>query len=141
MSVPSYDAVEAGQHLRDVTLPITRADLVRYAGASGDFNPIHWSERTALAVGLPDVIAHGMLTMAKAANLLTDWVGDPARILEYGTRFGQPVEVPDSDDPSELVVTAKIGKKLEDKKVRIDIDARAGDQKVLSMARAIVKLD
>lgn len=141
MSAPSYDAVEVGLELPHQTLQLTRADLVRYAGASGDFNVIHWNERVAREVGLPDVIAHGMLTMAKGANLVTAWVGDPARVVEYGTRFGQPVVVPDTDDGATLVLSAKVGKKLEDNLVRIDVDVRCGGEKVLSMARAVVRLD
>lgn len=141
MSVPSYDEIEAGHELPPVTLRLTRSDLVRYAGASGDFNIIHWNERVAREVGLPDVIAHGMLTMAKGANLVTEWAGDPGRVIEYGTRFGQPVVVPDTEDGAELVITAKVGKKLEDKQVRIDLDVRCGEDKVLSMARAVVRLD
>lgn len=141
MSAPSYDEIEAGYELPSVRVRLTRADLVRYAGASGDFNIIHWNERVAREVGLPDVIAHGMLTMAKGANLVTEWAGDPARIVEYGVRFGQPVPVPDTDDGATLVITAKVGKKLDGKQVRVDLDARCGEDKVLSMARAVVQLD
>lgn len=141
MSVPSYDEIEAGFALPTVTLRITRADLVRYAGASGDFNIIHWNDRVAGQVGLSGVIAHGMLTMAKGANLVTEWVGDPGRVVEYGTRFGQPVVVPDTDGGAQLTISAKVGKKLDDNLVRIDVDVRCGDDKVLSMARAVVRLD
>lgn len=141
MSTPSYNEIEAGHELPTVTVHLTRADLVRYAGASGDFNIIHWNERVAVEVGLPNVIAHGMLTMAKAANLVTEWVGDPGRVVEYGTRFGQPVVVPDTDDGATLVISAKVGKKLDDNLVRVDVDVRCGGEKVLSMARAVVRLD
>lgn len=141
MSIPTYDEIEAGYALPTMTVPLTRADLVRYAGASGDFNIIHWNERVAREVGLPDVIAHGMLTMARGANVVTEWIGDPGRVLEYGTRFGQPVVVPDTEDGASLVISAKVGKKLDDKRVRIDIDVRCGGEKVLSTARAVVRLD
>jgi acyl dehydratase len=141
MSAPAYDEIETGYALPSVTVTLNRADLVRYAGASGDFNIIHWNERVAREVGLPDVIAHGMLTMAMGANLLTEWVGDPGRVVEYGTRFGQPVVVPDTDDGATLVISGKVGKKLDDKLVRVDLDVRCGDDKVLSMARAVVRLD
>ena len=136
----AYDGVEVGTELPAQTFTVTRATLVRYAGASGDFNPIHWNEKFAKEVGLPDVIAHGMLTMAKGANLLAEWAGDPARIEEYGVRFAKPVVVPDTDDGASVTFTAKVAKKLDDGRVRVDIDARCGADKVLSMARAVVRL-
>ena len=82
-----------GDALPTQEFPIRRADLVRYAGASGDFNPIHWNERFAKSVGLPDVIAHGMLTMAAAVRVVTDWCGDPGAVVEYNVRFTRPVVV------------------------------------------------
>ena len=94
----------------------------------------------AREVGLPDVIAHGMLTMAKGAKLVTAWVGDPARIEEYGVRFAKPVVVPDTEDGASVTLTAKVGKKLQDGRVRVDVEARCGDEKVLSLARAVVRL-
>ena len=94
----SWDDVEVGAELPEQSFPVRRADLVRYAGASGDFNLIHWNERVARSVGLPDVIAHGMLTMAQAARVVTDWAGDPGAVVEYGVRFTKPVVVPDDDD-------------------------------------------
>ena len=81
-------------------MQVTRADLVRYAGASGDFNPIHWSERFAVGVGLPNVIAHGMLTMALAGRLVTAWIGYRAAVLGFEARFTRPVVVPDDDRAS-----------------------------------------
>ena len=140
MSAPSYEQTQVGDALPALTVQITRADLVRYAGASGDFNIIHWNERVAREVGLPDVIAHGMLTMAKGANLVTAWVGDPARIEEYGVRFAKPVVVPDTEDGASVTLTAKVGKKLDDGRVRVDVEARCADEKVLSLARAVVRL-
>ena len=89
--------VEVGAVLPAQEFPITRADLVRYAGASGDFNPIHWNERFATEVGLPNVIAHGMFTMASAIRVVTDWAGDPGAVVEYGVRFTRPVVVPDPE--------------------------------------------
>ena len=97
-----------GDALPPLQVRVTRADLVRYAGASGDFNPIHWNERFAVGVGLPNVIAHGMLTMALAARLLTAWTGDPAAILAYGARFTRPVVVPDDDEGVLLDVTGTV---------------------------------
>ena len=98
-----------GDQLPTQTYRVTRADLIRYAGASGDFNPIHWSERTAVGVGLPGVIAHGMLTMALGARLLTAWCGDPARVTAYAVRFSRPVQVPDDDRGTDLEVEIKAG--------------------------------
>lgn len=140
-SVPSYDAISEGDELPPLTVTLTRADLVRYAGASGDFNIIHWNERVATSVGLPNVIAHGMLTMGQAVNIVSEWVGDPGRVVEYGVRFAKPVPVPDDDAGATVDVTAKVGKKLDDNQVRVDIDARCNGEKVLSMARATVRLD
>ena len=89
--------VQPGAELPEQRYRITRADLVRYAGASGDFNPIHWNERVATSVGLPNVIAHGMFTMATAVRVVTDWTGDPGSVVEYGVRFTRPVAVPDPE--------------------------------------------
>ena len=84
-------AFEVGARLPARTFRVTRADLVRYAGASGDFNPIHWSDRAAATVGLPGVIAHGMLTMALVGRAVTGWAGDPAAVVDYNVRFTKPV--------------------------------------------------
>jgi acyl dehydratase len=120
--------------------PLTTRMFVRYAGASGDFNPIHWNERFARAVGLPDVIAHGMFTMASAIQVVTDWAGDPGAVLEYGVRFTKPVVVPDDDEGAVVEVTAKVAAKLDDNQVRVDLVAMSGGQKVLGMSRAVVRL-
>ncbi len=140
MTLVRYADVEVGQALPTRRFPITRADLVRYAGASGDFNPIHWNQRFALGVGLPDVIAHGMFTMATAARAVTDWIGDPGAVIEYGVRFTKPVVVPDDDTGALLVVDAVVGEKRDDNLVRVDVSARSGDDKVLGMARMVVRL-
>ena len=136
----SYDAVEVGTELPGHTFQITRADLVRYAGASGDFNVIHWNERIATSVGLPDVIAHGMFTMALAARVVTDWAVDPARVVEYGVRFTRPVPVPDDDTGATLEVSAVVGAKLDDGRVRVDVTASHEGAKVLGRAQAVVAL-
>jgi acyl dehydratase len=99
---------EVGTELPPLSVRVTRADLVRYAGASGDFNPIHWSDRVATAVGLPGVIAHGMLTMALAGRLVTGWTGDPAAIRSYGVRFTRPVVVPDDDEGALVEISGKV---------------------------------
>jgi acyl dehydratase len=102
--------VAEGDLIDPVTFPVRRADLVAYAGASGDYNVIHWSTRAAIAVGLPDVIAHGMLTMALAGRVATDWAGDPGAILDYAVRFTRPVVVPDDDDGTDLVVAGRVAR-------------------------------
>jgi acyl dehydratase len=135
-----YDDVEVGTELPAQTFPVTRATLVQYAGASGDFNPIHWNERFAREVGLPDVIAHGMFTMASAARVVTDWAGDPGAVVDYGVRFIKPVVVPNDDEGALIEVTAKVAAKLEDNKVRVDLVATSAGQKVLGMSRAVVRL-
>lgn len=136
----SYDDVEVGTELPAQSFGVTRATLVRYAGASGDFNPIHWNEKFAKEVGLPDVIAHGMFTMAEAIRVVTDWTGDPGSVLEYGVRFTKPVIVPNDDEGATIEVSAKIGAKLDDNTVRVDLTAMSGGQKVLGMSRAVVRL-
>ncbi|HEX8626767.1 MAG TPA: MaoC family dehydratase [Catenuloplanes sp.] len=120
------------------TYRITRADLVRYAGASGDFNPIHWSDRFAVKVGLPGVIAHGMLTMALVGRAVTTWAGSPDAVVEYGVRFTRPVVVPDDDEGTEVVVTA-LAKPAEDGLTRLDITATCQGEKILAQARATVR--
>jgi len=104
----SFDDVEVGTPLPEQVFTMRRLDLVRYAGASGDFNVIHWNERVAKEVGLPDVIAHGMFTMAEAIRVVTDWVGDPGAVVEYRVRFTRPVPVPDDDGGATLVVSAAV---------------------------------
>ena len=139
MATPT--GVEVGTELPAQTFTITRADLVRYAGASGDFNVIHWNQRVAQSVGLPDVIAHGMYTMALAVRVVTDWAGDPARVVEYGVRFTRPVPVPDDGTGAALEVTGKVAALLDDGRVRVDLTATHGGSKVLGRAQAVVALD
>jgi acyl dehydratase len=141
MTAPSYDEVEPGTEIPQKSYQLKRVDLVKYAGASGDFNIIHWNERTAKAVGLPNVIAHGMLTMAQAGRFVTDWAGgDPGAVVEFGVRFSSMVPVPDDDEGATVTVGGKVAAKLDDHKVAIDITARSGDSKVLSRSRAVVRL-
>ncbi|WP_210591706.1 MaoC family dehydratase [Streptomyces sp. GESEQ-35] len=136
----SYDDVEVGTELPAQSFPVTRATLVRYAGASGDFNPIHWNEKFAKEVGLPDVIAHGMFTMAEAIRVVTDWTGDPAAVVEYGVRFTRPVVVPNDDQGATIEVAGKVAAKLDDNTVRVDLMVMSAGQKVLGMSRAVVRL-
>jgi acyl dehydratase len=132
--------LEAGARLPVRTFQVTRADLVRYAGASGDFNPIHWSDRTAVKVGLPGVIAHGMLTMALVGRAVTGWAGDPGAVVEFGVRFTKPVVVPDDDQGTEVEVGAKVKDVTGDGLARLDIIATCQGEKVLAQARATVRV-
>ncbi|MFI0356208.1 MaoC family dehydratase [Actinomadura sp. 9N407] len=134
-----YADVEVGTEIPVRSFPIDRADLVKYAGASGDFNPIHWRERFAKSVGLPDVIAHGMFTMAEGGRFVTDWVGDPGAVVDYGVRFSSPVVVPDEGGAT-LEISGKVDEKLDDNKVVVALTARSGEQKVLAQAKAVVRL-
>ncbi|MFF2010118.1 MaoC family dehydratase [Streptomyces sp. NPDC058195] len=136
----AYESVEVGTELPAQSFPVTRAALVQYAGASGDFNPIHWNERFAREVGLPDVIAHGMFTMAEAIRVVTDWTGDPGAVVEYGVRFTKPVVVPDDGNGALIEVSAKVAALLDDKRVRVDLTAMSEGRKVLGMSRAVVRL-
>lgn len=133
-------AYEPGQVVAERDYQVTRENLIRYAGASGDFNPIHWSDRVATGVGMPGVIAHGMLTMALAGRLLTDWLGDPALIVEYGVRFSRPVVVPDDDKGVTVSVSATVTQIRDDGTVGVSIDVVADDQKVLTQAKAAVRV-
>ncbi|MEU4542071.1 MaoC family dehydratase [Nonomuraea dietziae] len=135
-----YDEVEVGQELPATDYQVRRLNLVMYAGASGDFNQIHWNERFAKTVGLPDVIAHGMFTMAQGGRFLTDWVGDPAAVIDYGVRFSSMVIVPDDDQGATITVSGVVEEKLEDKRVVVGLTAKSGDARVLSKARAVVQL-
>lgn len=129
-----------GFELPELKATFKRADLVQYAGASGDFNIIHWNERTALAVGLPGVIAHGMLTMGQAINVVTRWLGSPANVLDYSVRFTRPVVVPDDDAGVEVVFNGKVSAVNEDGTAKIDINAVYDGKTVLGKASAIVRL-
>jgi acyl dehydratase len=128
-----------GSVLPEWTFRVTRADLVRYAGASGDFNPIHWSDRTATAVGLPGVIAHGMFTMALAGRAVTSWAGDPGGVVEFAVRFTKPVVVPDDDAGAELVVGGVV-RAVEHGIAEIDLTVTSGGEKVLAQAKARVRV-
>ncbi|MDX3054071.1 MaoC family dehydratase [Streptomyces sp. NE06-03E] len=136
----AYEDVEVGTELPARSFPVTRATLVQYAGASGDFNPIHWNEKFAREVGLPDVIAHGMFTMAEAIRVVTDWAGDPGAVVEYGVRFTKPVVVPNDDTGALIEVSGKVAAKLDDHTVRVDLTAMSQGKKVLGMSRAVVRL-
>jgi acyl dehydratase len=135
-----YADVEPGTQIAPKSYRVTRLDLVKYAGASGDFNPIHWSERFARSVGLPGVIAHGMYTMAQAGKFVAEWAGDPGAVTEFGVRFSAMVQVPDDDQGAAIEVSGTVADKLGDNKVTVDLTARADGAKVLTRARAVVRL-
>lgn len=153
---PSFDAVTVGEVLPSVVFPVRRVDLVKYAGASGDFNPIHWNERFAQAVGLPNVIAHGMFTMATAARVATDWAGDPGAVVSYGTKFTKPVVVPDtsvpetsvpdtsgdtSAEPATIEVSGLVAAKDDAARtVRVDLTVVAAGERVLGRAQIVLRL-
>jgi len=136
----SYADVVPGTELPTVTYPVTRLSLVKYCGASGDFNVIHWNERVARSVGLPDVIAHGMFTMAQAGRYVTDWAGDAGALVEFGVRFSAPVVVPDNDVGAAIEVSGTVEDKLDGNRVVLGLTARSGEAKVLTRARAVVRL-
>jgi acyl dehydratase len=141
MSGPArYADVAAGTELPVVSYPVTRLSLVRYCGASGDFNVIHWNERVARSVGLPNVIAHGMFTMAQAGRYVTDWAGDAGAMVEFGVRFSAPVVVPDDDAGATIEVSGTVEEKLDGNRVVLGLTARSGEAKVLTRARAVVRL-
>ena len=136
-AIVKYDEVEVGTQLPEQTFMIQRADLIHYAGASGDFNIIHWNERVATAVGLPNVIAHGMFTMALVTRAVTEWTGDPAAVVDIKVRFSRPVSVPDTDEGTEVVVTATVHEG--DGYPELQLSATCQGEKVLSQARATVR--
>ena len=149
-TAPDIAALSKGESIGTRTVEFTRGGLVRYAGASGDFNPIHWSPSMAQSVGLPGVIAHGMLTMGAAVQLVTDWAGDPGAVVDYQTRFTAMVPVADttaqgSDVPgARLEVTGKVGVvNVEDGTVRVDLtvtDPAQDGAKILTKALSLIHI-
>lgn len=133
--------VAVGDVLPPLTVHVDRARLVQYAGASLDRNPIHWDERFARSVGLPDVIAHGMFTMGAAAEIVAAWAGDAGRIVEYGTRFTKPVVVP-YDTGADIVVEAVVRSvDLDRREVTVEVGVTCRGEKVLGRCSARVRLD
>ena len=137
---PVLSELSVGDVVAERSFALDRGTLVRYAGASGDFNPIHYRDDVAAEVGLPGVLAHGMLTMGTAVQVVVDWVGDPGRVVDYQVRFTRPVVV-DPKEGAELVVVAKIGALDADAgTVRVDLAVTAAGQTVLGKAQARVSL-
>ena len=140
-TVRSASDVEVGEELTPITVHITRSSLVQYAGASLDRNRIHWDEQFARSVGLPDVIAHGMFTMASAINVVSDWVGDAGRVVEYGTRFTKPVVVPYEAGADLEVAGVVKAVDVVTKRATVELTVLSGTDKVLGRATAVVLLD
>lgn len=139
-TAPALDALTVGDVVAEGTFPLTRDSLVRYAGASGDFNPIHYRDDVAASVGLPGVLAHGMLTMGLAVQPVVDWAGDPARVVDYQVRFTRPVPV-DATDGAVVTVVAKVGAlDTEAGIARIDLTVTFNEQTVLGKAQVRVSL-
>jgi acyl dehydratase len=142
---PKFEELTVGQEIGTRSIEVTRQDLVKYAGASGDFNPIHWNEAFATSVELPGVIAHGMFTMGSAVQLVSDWAGDPAAVVDYQTRFTKPVLVTDTTGTDQagavIDVTGVVGAlDAEAGTARIDLTVVAAGQKVLMKSQAVVKV-
>lgn len=142
MSTPAYSGqpLAVGDVVATGRYPVQRINLVMYAGASGDFNPIHWNERIATSVGLPNVIAHGMFTMAQAVRAVTDWVTDSTLVESVRVRFTSPVVVADDDRGARINVQISVADLLADGRVQLDITAHSDDQQVLGQATAVVRL-
>lgn len=139
--IPTFDSVSVGDKIPTQSFPVERYNLIQYCGASGDFNVIHWNERIATAVGLPNVIAHGLFTMAEAGRVVTDFAGDPGRVVSYEVRFTAPVVVPDDDKGALIEVSGEIVERDEaTKTVTIDLMATSAGAEVLGNAQARVRL-
>ncbi|HEU0257565.1 MAG TPA: MaoC family dehydratase [Microbacteriaceae bacterium] len=137
---PEFDTLRPGDVVAEREFPLTRESLVRYAGASGDFNPIHYRDDVAARMGLPGVLAQGMLTMGLAVQPVVDWAGDPARIVDYGVRFTRPVVV-DPEAGALVAVTATVGALDPESRVaRIDLAVTCAGSRVLGKAQAFVRL-
>ena len=140
MSHINIAGLEVGQVIGSQEILLTRDSLVRYAGASGDFNPIHYRDDFAHSVGLDGVLAHGMLTMGVAVQVVAEWIGDPGKIVDYGVRFTKPVFV-DAQDGAVVVVTGKVGNiNAETNEVRIDLSVVYNETSVLGKAQAVVRI-
>jgi acyl dehydratase len=139
MSRPDIETLTVGDVIGTRTVTFDRAALVRYAGAGGDLNPIHWNDKFAESAGLPGVIAHGMLTMGTVVGLVSEWAGDPGAVVDYQTRFTKPVEVPNPGAAS-IDVTATVGViDLEASTVRVDLAVTVDGTKVLGRTQALVR--
>ncbi|WP_020016081.1 MaoC/PaaZ C-terminal domain-containing protein [Promicromonospora sukumoe] len=140
MSRPDIATLAVGDVIGSRTVTFDRAALVRYAGASGDLNPIHWNDKFAVGAGLPGVIAHGMLTMGSVVGLVVDWAGDPGAVVDYQTRFTKPVEVP-NPGTAQVDVVGTVGVvDAEAGTVRVDLVVTVDGGKVLGRTQVLVRL-
>lgn len=140
ITTPAFADLELGAIVVKSELTVSREDLVRYAGASGDTNPIHYNDAVATQVGLPGVLAHGMLTAGLALQAVVDWIGDPSLVVAYETRFTRPVVV-DPVDGADLSVSVKVGRlDVEARTARLDVTVAHGGQTVLGKTQAQVRL-
>ncbi|MCG7287856.1 MaoC family dehydratase [Cellulomonas sp. ACRRI] len=137
---PAFEDLAVGQEVGRREVAVDRSRLVRYAGASGDVNPIHWNERFATEVGLPGVIAHGMWTMGAAVGVVADWVGDPGAVVDYQTRFARPVPVPDPGHATVEVVAVVGALDADTRTARVDLTVTAAGARVLAKCQALVRL-
>jgi acyl dehydratase len=138
---PRISDLSVGDVVAEATLELSRDNLVRYAGASGDFNPIHYRDDVAASVGLPGVLAHGMLTMGAAVQPVVEWAGGAGHIVDYQVRFTRPVVV-DPAEGARLEVSAKVGVlDAEKSTARIDLTVRFNDATVLGKAQVVVSLE
>ncbi|WP_167109480.1 (3R)-hydroxyacyl-ACP dehydratase subunit HadB [Mycobacterium sp. DL592] len=141
MALREFSSVKVGEELPERVITLTRADLVNYAGVSGDLNPIHWDDEIAKQVGLDTAIAHGMLTMGLGGGYVTAWVGDPGAVSEYNVRFTAIVPVPNDGTGTDIVFTGKVkSADAETKTVHIALTATTGGKKIFGRAVAIAKL-
>ena len=141
MPLREFSSVQVGDQLPERTYPLTRQDLVNYAGVSGDLNPIHWDDEIAKIVGLDTAIAHGMLTMGIGGGYVTSWVGDPGAVTEYNVRFTAVVPVPNDGKGAELVFSGRVKSvDPESKSVTIALTATTGGKKIFGRAIASAKL-
>ena len=138
MSAPVFEQLTVGEVVAERTNLFTRDRLVRYAGASGDFNPIHYRDDVAISVGLPGVLAHGMLTMGAAGAVASDWLGSAGHVVDYQVRFTRPVPV-DAADGATVTVTATVATiNAEARTARIDLAVVFGGQTVLGKSQFLV---
>lgn len=135
----SYADVSEGEQLKPWTYKVERMHLVMYAGASGDFNPIHWSPEFAKMVGLPDTIATGMHTMAKLGQFVTDWCGDPGAVVSFKNRFTAPIVVP-LEGGAEVTISGRVVDKLDDSRVLVQVEAESPAGTNVSKGEAVVQL-
>jgi acyl dehydratase len=141
MALREFDSVKVGDQLPEKVIPLTRGDLVNYAGVSGDLNPIHWDDEIAKQVGLDTAIAHGMLTMGLGGGYVTSWIGDPAAVTEYNVRFTAVVPVPNDGVGAEIVFNGRVKSvEPETKSITIALTATSGGKKIFGRAVATAKL-